>query len=177
MKLNIDPGLREQLCNPGHEWTVNSLAKMISTLAATASKGEPPELATVNAMPFAELSEAYFSTQDRKSALQAKHKVAESQLDSVLTAIEQRLCTNMTELGLKSAKVEGRGTLTVNMTTRYNVIDWDDYDKYVVETGTPPSMWFEKRPSQTAVADAVSKGHLETCVTPFTKQSISLRRS
>ena len=88
--------------------------------------------------------------------------------------LEDELLTQLDDQGMSKATVKA-GTATITKTVVPNVVDWDALHEHIQETGD--FYLLQKRPAAAAFRELNDSGIEVPGIEPFTKRTISLRKT
>ena len=88
-------------------------------------------------------------------------------------SLEMELITRLDEQGMEKAST-GAGTASINETVLPNVVDWDEFYKYMLEEDSLHLL--QRRPAAAAFRELIDSGFTIPGVEPYTQRSIGLRK-
>jgi hypothetical protein len=101
-------------------------------------------------------------------------KEREKELIDVWKSLELELLVRLDEQGMKKASTDD-GTASVTEVVLPQVVDWDAVHEHIQKTGD--FYLLQKRPAAAAFRELLESGETVPGMEPFTKRSISLRKS
>ena len=107
-----------------------------------------------------------------------KIKAREKELIDEWRSLEMELIVRFGEQGMKKASIDlDSGTVTASITEVVlpQVVDWDAVYEHITKTGD--FYLLQKRPAAAAFRELLDSGEIVPGMEPYTKQSISLRKS
>ena len=105
-------------------------------------------------------------------------KEREKELIEEWRSLEMELIVRFGEQGMKKASIDlDEGTVTASITEVVlpQVVDWDAVYEHIKKTGD--FYLLQKRPAAAAFRELTDSGEVVPGMEPYTKQSISLRKS
>jgi hypothetical protein len=98
----------------------------------------------------------------------------DKELTEAWRLLEFDLIARLDEQGMEKAST-GVGTATITETILPQVVDWDEFYEYMVETDQLHLL--QKRPAAAAFRELLESGEQPKGVEPYTQRSIGLRKA